>query len=158
MLSNACNAAFAQTLEETVSFILSGGRLDLSDIKRIDPDTVSASTPDGAQKLRVIDRDNCVLHDFDSPYQKDGSQYNFDNIILGETKTSTVQGTVLDGTLGSEVPVIQFQGEQDLHCYPGFCSKSFTIKLYPSNAERVVSAIKYLYSNFCTSAKRKGAF
>jgi hypothetical protein len=158
VFSSACNTAFAQTLEESVSFILSGGRIDLSDIKRIDPDTVSAMTPGGGQKLKVVDRDHCIFHDFDSIYQTDGSQYNFNNIILSETKTTTVAGTMLDGTLGQEVPVIEFHGEDDLHCYPGLCSKSLVITLKPSSAERVTNAIKYVYSNFCTSAKRKSAF
>jgi hypothetical protein len=156
LLSSTSNMVFAQTLEQSVSFILSGGSIELSDIKQIDADTVSASIFGGWQKLKIIDRNHCILRAFDSTLDNNHGylQYNFNNIVLNETKFTT-QCCILD----HEIPVIEFHGEEDVLCNSMTgCFKSFHIMLNRSNVERVTNAIKYVFSNFCSSAKRKSAF
>ncbi len=102
--------------------------------------------------LKVMDRQQCILRAF-SDRRLYYVEYNFNNIILDETKSgnATFHGEV--------VPSMELRGEKDVACgiLTG-CAKSFAIMLDPSNVERVTNALKYVYSKFCASAKRDSAF
>jgi hypothetical protein len=191
--------ASAQSLPETAAYILTGGTVDVGDMKEVDQDTTVVTMPIPSNPLlgmigapanlnvsfivKVIDREQCIIQAIPDPDQKiipdniikalPDFVYYLNNIIVDET---TYQ------TLGAGTKLV-FSGEEFVLCnftsvflnaprYFGDplanergpknnkqCSRSLPMgPIENDKIQRFLKAVQYLYANFCTPAKRKGAF
>ena len=150
-LLTCSSVATAQSLAETAAFIIEGGAVNLSDMKEKDDGTLSYKRLNIQATVQVIDKDHCVI-------QKTGTNeiiksdvavitYYFDNVIADE---STIQGDTL-----------HLVGADKVYCYKSAtfneCQKTRDLSI-ATEPSRITKAIKYIYSNFCTPAKRGSAF
>lgn len=157
------HSASAQTVQQSVGFILSSGLLDPTEIRAVGDDRFSfATTMTGdafeAKTLQMSDQSQCVtrIDGINTLYNASAyKEYFFDNIILDEVKSTP--------SPSGQWVSLHFFGEKDVICETitgrnRTCSKSFALSFPPLTYDRMINAIKYVYSTFCTPAKRRSAF
>jgi hypothetical protein len=161
LTSNSC--AFAQTLEQSAAYIISGGFVDVADIKAIDQDTVLVPAfwflPTFLMPkitLKVANRKQCILmSEGVLPQQRNKHMDLYlNNVILAETydESSNLPIFRMFYLVGEEYVVCTRDGDQQ------GCQRILATAVKTVNLPRIYNAVKYLYSNFCVSATRKGAF
>jgi hypothetical protein len=159
---NSC--ALSQTLAQTAAYLLSGGFADLGDIKEVDQDTVRVPgymlTPMWwyvfPLTLKVTNSRQCeVLSvvDGNETALKEYTVY-FNTVIVDEIDVKAVSPGLNKFWLKGEdyVACLLLRDEKRN------CVREYDTSVKVENLERVGKAVTYLYSNFCTSARRKRAF
>lgn len=126
----------AQTFQETVSFLLN------MDLEKITVDETACV----AKWKSVLGNENVLF---------------LNKVIPNETTKRLDYNTKIRKT-GTEITL---HGEEPIHCWQMTgggrrCSTSFDRiwTLSSQKAKRMVDALRYLYSKFCTGTKRKRAF
>jgi hypothetical protein len=104
--------------------------------------------------LKVTNRKDCSIEMEGSQYQtKKNIELYLNNVILGETYD---ERTILNFSK------FHLVGEEYVGCvYEGTlkqCLRDWDTNAKTVDLPRIYNALKYLYSTFCTSARRKGAF
>ncbi len=158
---NSC--AFSQTLAQTAAYLLSGGFADLGDIREVDPETVRVPgympTPMFyvyPVTLKVTNRDQCEVLSAPDGNETSLKEINvyFNNVIVDEIDVRTQLSGFSNFWLKGEEYVVCLlltrEGKRT-------CLREFDTSVRTENLERVGKAVTYLYSNFCTSARRKRA-
>jgi hypothetical protein len=159
---NSC--AFSQTLAQTAAYLLSGGYVDLGDIKEVDEDTVRVPgfvlTPMWwyvyPVTVKVTNTPQCevlTVADGNETPLKEYTVY-FNNVIVDEIDVKAISPGLNKFWL---------KGEDYISCIlyrdgNRTCVREYDTTVKTENLERIGKAVTYLYSNFCTTARRKRAF
>jgi hypothetical protein len=177
LLAWSSSSAFSQSLVETAAYILSSGRAEPGDLKKIDDNTVQftgqasaqlASSPSITGRdlpkmrldvIRSINRRQCEfanLNVLQSGRMLPTMNFYFNKIIIGELSEQP--------RLFSDQSVLRLVGEDEIACAfnlddrgTGYCTHEFSVSPKTAIVPKMRDALNYLYSNFCTSAKRKSA-
>jgi hypothetical protein len=159
-------AARSQTLLQTVAYIETGGFVDVKDTKEIDSNTlyvptyvVAMTTMMPEHVLKLDDKATCRVTSTTNHPGALAKQLtvHFNNVIVRESRVAeTISNPVI------RLSKIYLTGEDEVVCWqiegrPG-CTRQWDIPVRTDDVPRMVAAIKHLYSNYCTSAKRKSAF
>jgi hypothetical protein len=158
------SCAFSQTFAQSAGYLLSGGLVDLGDIKSIDDDTVAVPghmvTPTffvPPMIFKITNKQQCEVsfqpqNPNTSPV-KAISTFYLNNVIVSETTDKQVPGGL------RAFSYFTLSGEEPIQCVGGqSCSRTQSIVVKTETVPRLYNAIKYIYSTFCTSARRKSAF
>jgi hypothetical protein len=158
-----CSLADSQTLEQTVAFILYNGEVELSNMTTnsdgsvevpLQQTTLLLTTP--PRTIKVNDRQNCEIEVVAKSLlgkPEDHVIYYFNRII--EFRDQPTQAGIYVWAI-SEGPAMT--GGTDILGQPTTNSTNPILAVYSQNLDRVHGAIKYMYSKFCSFAKRKSAF
>jgi hypothetical protein len=153
--------ALGQTLAQTAAYMLSGGFVDLGDIKEIDQDTVRI--PEHMVTMtflmrpliyKVINPKQCEVSATPDGYEAEMKEIYFylNNIIADE----------IDVKRFGSLSKVYFKGESNVACILSKggknCIRQYDTAAKTDTLERQGNAVRYLYSKFCTSARRKSAF
>ena len=153
--------ALSQTLAQTAAYIIAGGFVELGDIKEIDQDTVGipgymmtftfAMPP---LTLKVVNRQKCEVLTTDLATAKKEVIISFNKVIVQDTTEELLVGNFSKFSLiGEEFVACSFiNGVQQT------CVRNFPTVAKSESLPRIYNALKYLYSNFCTSARRMSPF
>jgi hypothetical protein len=158
------DAATAQTLEQSIAFVLSSGVTEPLQIKQIDDSTVSAPAVfqlggimSEAFLLKTLDAKNCLFQQ-----QATGLTQNwfFNNVTEVSVQYSAV---TLNGGVRSDVYTMKLIGEKSVKCrvpdtVGSDCDTAPIIPIYPTTLDRMKKALDYIYDKHCTLAQRKSAF
>jgi hypothetical protein len=156
---------------------LGSGRAEPGDLKKIDDNTVQfvrhspaelTSSPSITGRdlpkmrldvIRAINRRQCEfanLNVLQSGRMLPTMNFYFNKIIIGELSEQPL--------LFSDQSVLRLVGEDDIACAfnlddrgTGYCTREISVSPKTEDVPKIRDALKYLYSNFCTSAKRKNA-
>lgn len=165
---NTQSDAGSPTFEQTAAFILLAGNVEISQIKQTSDKAVSFNNNNASDNpiigllapqlsqgtLTTIDRAKCAVQLAIIPV---GGEYYFNNIILDDIKADEI-------VYPDALVRITFRGEDNVHCLFNdpvkgkLCEQKMVITTRQDNFERFIKAVKYLYSNYCTAAKRKSPF
>lgn len=152
--------AQAQSLEQTVAYVFNGGHVDLSEIVKVDENSVKIPGYMGTPFFfvqpaiyRVINRPTCELRVEVIPIQPQPKteMFIYLNRVLLEETTETGPTSI---SLVGEDPIFCMSKNDQKNCVRKY-------DLYAKTAgdmSRIAKAIRHLYSKFCTSAQRKSAF
>jgi hypothetical protein len=161
LVSGSANTG-AQTLEQTAAFIISGGFVDLKDLKAVAEDKVfirgyflAPTVMMPPLSLTVTDRKQCILQT-KSMYQTQTEfmDYYFSNAILSEThdEPTDLPDMTKFYLVGEDYVVCPRDGDS------GSCLRSAGLAAKTREIPTIYKAMKYIYSDFCKSARRKNAF
>jgi tetratricopeptide (TPR) repeat protein len=152
------------SLAQTAAFILSGGFVDLGDITQIDNETVRVPSHMigltylvSETRYRVVNQAECIIStEIPSLPQRSMTLY-LSNVILNEARAEeTMSNQML------RLSKLYLRGEDHVVCVNNGgnrqCLRQFDTATPTENLPRMWNALNYLYSNFCSPAKRKSAF
>jgi hypothetical protein len=157
--------ASAQSLPQTAAFVVSGGMIDPTDMRVINQDSVQlpsyvvgllAAMPPMA--VTVVDRSSCTVRYRQVPTdERRYIAFYFSKFIVGETKQQVARGSGLQSMY-----TLLYIGEEPIYCAfengRKSCGRTFDSAVNETNLSRVHRVLSHLYSQHCTSAKRRSAF
>ena len=155
----------AQSLSQTVAYIVTGGAVDLGQMKELNdhavavPSFVIGMTMMPQQTIQISDNNRCEA--VATIAQGSGSiTYYLGSVLPEETRTQPFLNNAL-----FQLSNVYLVAEEKAVCLANsnigrntVCQKELDITANTKDIPRVLEAIKYLYAKFCPSAKRKSAF
>jgi len=166
------SVSYGQSREQTAAFIEGGGIVDVGQMKQIDDRSISVpagrliggmfrTTP--ATTLETVDKDNCIFQVTIPELPGQAAKYYFGNVIVDEINIQR-QATV-NPAVQQYFWLMKLTGEKEVYCgvnglgTESGCRTYVGVVIWDEDAvRRVQKAIQYLYSTYCTAAKRKNAF
>ncbi|MCP1848373.1 MULTISPECIES: hypothetical protein [unclassified Bradyrhizobium] len=161
----SASQSIGQTLPQTAAYILSGGIVEVKDMKTDGDDTVyvpsfmiGLTNMIPAMAVHVSNRERCEItfEPVKSDQVKRVSVY-FNNVIPTETRNQLTAKNQLQS-----ISTFYLIGEEQVVCAEvngnKGCSRTLDTPAYTENLPRVYKAIDYLFSKFCSPSRRKGAF
>jgi hypothetical protein len=143
LLLSSVSHVSAQSLPKAAVFILSGGFVDLQDIKEIDQDTVHIPRYLFAITflvqpviLKIINRQQCVVSTSPDGYEAPQAVFYFNNVIVKETT---------DNPIGSNYSKLYLKGEDYVFCIiqqnnTKSCLRQWDTAIITDNVPRVYNA------------------
>lgn len=153
-----------QSLAQTAAYILSGGNVDLSDIKHSNNDTArvpgyvfAVTTLQPEMNYQVTNQAECIITANTPSSPQRTMTFYLNNVILKETRSQEIVSNHM-----FRLSKFHLRGESHVVCFKDRgnqgCLRDFDSGTQTDNLPRIWNALNYLYSNFCTSAKRRSAF